>query len=249
MKSGFSSPLWSRPLSRAYCKHLTSFFSDITRYSFTYLTLSNHSQETGKDLFADLNAAYNGADGRDAALLYHMATDESYLRPLTAFQNRRLYANLNGDLVVPLGTAAFMAPEQVQRLRKEFANKYGILTTITTAQQDRATVLSEDSLTSSSSSSSSSSAYDCVRDSRLASIFSMNAARGSSNEQRMAESRMVRALDAVGWEKVLVHFNSPLPLSHNKICALTKYPPWLNGLLGFEEGQFVMDQAAEWLLR
>jgi hypothetical protein len=64
----------------------------------------------------------------------------------------------------------------------------------------------------------------------------------------MAEERMEEALDAVGWEKVLVHFNSPLPLSHNKICALNKYPSWLNGLLGFEEGQFVMDQAADWLL-
>jgi hypothetical protein len=45
-----------------------------------------------------------------------------------------------------------------------------------------------------------------------------------------------------------VNFRDVLPLSHNKICALTKYPKWLNSFLGFEEGQFVMNDAANWIL-
>jgi hypothetical protein len=63
---------------------------------------------------------------------------------------------------------------------------------------------------------------------------------------------MRKKLDLCGWEKMIVNFNgffnTLLPLAHNKICALTKYPTWFyNGFLGFNEGKFVMDDAAEWL--
>jgi len=41
-------------------------------------------------------------------LLYAMATDDEYLRPLSIFRRRVAYANAFGtDLVVPVGTAAF----------------------------------------------------------------------------------------------------------------------------------------------
>eukprot|EP01038_Epipyxis_sp_PR26KG_P012177 gene12177-16309_t len=55
-------------------------------------------------------------------------------------------------------------------------------------------------------------------------------------------------LDSCGWEKVIVNFQGVLPLAHNRICALTKYSPFVDSLLGFPRGRFVMDNAAEWLI-
>lgn len=217
-------------------------------------------QETGKDLFADFDSAHsNQMLGDNSALLYRMATDDSYLKPLRAFQKRRLYANLNGDFVVPLGTAAFLEPQKVQELRSQFASSYGIVTTLTTdPQETNISPQKTQSIDNASKLSSATPTYDCVRDSPLTSIFNTitqkkavmegNDMSAKREDERKAERAMSQSLDKIGWEKVLVHFRSPLPLSHNKICALTKYPGWLNSILGFDEGQFVMQQAADWLL-
>ena len=43
------------------------------------------------------------------------------------FKKRRLYANLNRDSVVPLGTGSFMHQDEVVALRQRFRNQYGIV--------------------------------------------------------------------------------------------------------------------------
>lgn len=80
---------------------------------------------TGRDIFGV------SKQGEDSLLLL-MATDESFLKPLRSFGLRRLYANLNRDLVVPLGTAAFIPKSMVQSLREEFKQTSGIVTMMQT---------------------------------------------------------------------------------------------------------------------
>jgi hypothetical protein len=165
---------------------------------------------TGKDVFA-----MDGDDMLDRkTLLYKMATEDNFLKPLRSFASRRLYANLNRDLVVPIGTAAFVHAEEVPRLRKLHSEKKGIVKVINTTQQ-------------------------CdVEDEPTRKKLSHG----------HAVDEMIHSLDSLGWEKVIVNFPGILPLAHNKICALSRKPEWLySGLLGFDEGQFVMNDAAEWL--
>ena len=50
-----------------------------------------------------------------------MATNEEFLMPLRQFKQRRLYANLRRDSVVPLGTAAFLPKGQVKVLKENIA--------------------------------------------------------------------------------------------------------------------------------
>lgn len=69
------------------------------------------------------------------SLLYRMATTEEFLAPLRLFSARRLYANLKNDFVVPLGTAAFIASETVQELRKKYKDDTGIVTIISTPRE------------------------------------------------------------------------------------------------------------------
>jgi len=263
------------------------------------MAVANLFQTTGKDLFDDLSQKTSSSENdqddiendESNGLLFHMATSENFLRPLRSFRKRRLYANLQGDLVVPLGTAAFMDPQQVQQLRSQYGSTYGILTTITTTTTTTttsstsnietmartSTTISNDNTiitdseelltsykqptestssttTSTTRSESSKGTFDCVRDNNPLGAFSILGSFAQSLEgdvkesQREAELSMRAQLDSVGWEKVLVNFRDVLPLSHNKICALTKYPKWLNSFLGFEEGQFVMNNAANWIL-
>ena len=58
---------------------------------------------------------------------------------------------------------------------------------------------------------------------------------------------MADALDRCGWEKVLVHFDCVLPVAHNKIAAMTKFSDLIYNIMGYREGTFVMDHAADWL--
>jgi hypothetical protein len=63
----------------------------------------------------------------EETLLFRMAADEKFLRPLKAFEKRRAYANLRQDFMVPLGTAAFMSEDLVNHFRSKFINRTGIL--------------------------------------------------------------------------------------------------------------------------
>ena len=86
---------------------------------------------TGRDLFG-----FTPDKTGDETLLFLMATDESFLKPLRIFKARRLYANLQNDMVVPLGTAAFMNKEQVKKLRTEYQGRSGIVTILNTHSEN-----------------------------------------------------------------------------------------------------------------
>eukprot|EP00960_Hanusia_phi_P042004 755259-Hanusia_phi.AAC.4 len=60
---------------------------------------------TGDDLFL------LGKEGDEPPLLLLMSTCEVFLRGLRSFTRRRAYANLEGDFLVPFGTAAFMVED------------------------------------------------------------------------------------------------------------------------------------------
>ena len=68
---------------------------------------------------------FDGDDNGGKTLLYQMATEEKFLIPLRSFSNRRLYANLQKDFVVPLGTAAFLHNDAVNDLRKSYGSQSG----------------------------------------------------------------------------------------------------------------------------
>jgi hypothetical protein len=143
-------------------------------------------------------------------LLHMMGTKEMYLAPLRAFRSRRLYANIDNDFVVPLGTAAFVPKVEVARLRLSTQNRYGI-----NAMVD---------------------AYDtesAFRD-------------GVLKDEDRFNMDMIQGLNSMSWQKLLVRFPGFWPDAHNKICAMTKYTPFIDELLGFPQGRFVMDDAANW---
>lgn len=164
---------------------------------------------TGKDIFG-----FKEENSEEETLLFRMATEGLFLAPLRSFSDRRLYGNLRRDLVVPLGTAAFIGDKYVQELRGKFKDKAGIV---------------------------------CVQ--RTPIDHEVDSHEGSaliSDEDRTLA--MIDCLDNLGWEKVVVNFPGCLPLAHNQICALHRYPRWLFGsLLGFAAGETVMEDACSWL--
>lgn len=180
--------------------------------NFTYLEVPDSLKvlvssllfNTGKDLFQ------TDAEGIET-LLYNMAAKSEFITPLEAFQARRMYANLDNDFVVPLGTAACMRPSHVQKLRSKLSKKYGIVASFSSVRQPRGT--------------------ECIH------------IGGDDLLDQMIES-----LDRCGWEKIIVNFQGVLPFAHNKICALSRNPQFITQtVLGFSEGQFVMDHAADFI--
>lgn len=168
---------------------------------------------TGRDLFG-----ITEDETGDESLLFQMATDESFLKPLRVFGARRLYANLRNDLVVPLGTAAFMNQQQVKKLRTEHEGNSGIVTVVKTPSEKM--VIGLTSLPNTS----------------------------FKNKNDHKTNIMIDQLDRLGWDKVIVNFSGVLPIAHNKICALSREPKWLyEDVLGFNAGQFVMKDASTWL--
>lgn len=77
-------------------------------------------QRTGKELLLE----------EEDDLLHQMGCNESFLAPLRAFRERRLYANLASDFMVPLGTAAFLEDHEVAGLRAQYSQSSGIVSVI-----------------------------------------------------------------------------------------------------------------------
>lgn len=151
-------------------------------------------------------------------LLYRMASSDEFLLPLQSFEARRLYANIDQDFVVPLGTSALFKKSMVKSLRDSLdgGRRTGIVLEITDPKKKE----TKDSCRTVDST--------------------------TSNQESVDD--MIDQLDAIGWEKVLCIFPSVIPLAHNKICALERSPPWLySSFLGFDRGKEVMDHAAIWL--
>jgi hypothetical protein len=167
--------------------------------SLVKVLVAKSMQTTGEELFLmDSRKIADGNRSRGTdALLFHMATDRQFLDPLRSFRRRRLFANLNADFVVPLGTAAFLSKSIVTLYRQKYASSYGIVHVINSGAV-------------SPQSNESPSNYN--RDDLIAA--------------------MRAGLDSMQWEKVLVHFDSVVPIAHNKIAAVTKFTDWMDSILG-----------------
>lgn len=181
---------------------------------FVKRLVSRSMLSTGRDIFS-----MEDKNSEEETLLFKMATNEAYLSPLRCFSDRRLYANLNRDFVVPLGTAAFMDKASVENLRKVHNGESGIVTVIKVPATSPNHLISSDD-------------YDKRR------------------EVVQSADTMIGRLNDLGWDKVIVNFPGLLPIAHNKICALAREPKWLyETVLGFNAGQFVMEDANDWLAK
>lgn len=168
---------------------------------------------------------------QEDSLLYEMSTSLEFLQPLRVFQQRRLYANLDNDLMVPLGTAAFMEKNQVQELRKEHLHSHGIVRILQSHSIQSTLEVDEVEV--------------CIE----------NNDNDMTGQQKTCDSitpidRMRQGLDSCGWEKVIVNFPALygiLPMAHNQIAAVSKFGTVVDGMLGFHEGRFLMSSAADWL--
>jgi len=163
------------------------------------------------------------SESQTDTLLYKMATDKAFLGPLSAFRARRLYANLDNDFVVPLSTAAFMNSSESNKMRYQYGHirKNSFVATILTP-----------------SLSSCAGVYD--------NVSSLSCLNPSITDP---VNTMIESLNALGWEKYIAYFPGVFPLAHNKLCALKRFPSLLyDNLLQFKDGEFVMDNAAAWLV-
>lgn len=178
---------------------------------FTYIdvplavkkTLSMTMLHTGRDLM--LSDA--PVDEPTKSLLYQMATGEEYTLPLRSFRKRILYANLEKDFAVPLGTAAFLSSQEVRRMRERYVHLHGVVA-------------------------------------EMVSPATPHSPAGVDSGDSAVVEDMIRGLDACGWTKCIAHFDSSLPLAHQKISALRRGPEWVSDVLGFSEGKYVMNHAA-----
>jgi hypothetical protein len=185
---------------------------------FTKALISHTMYRSGNELF--LLPPEKSSDVTDT-LLYKMATTGGFLEPLRQFKARRLYANLRNDFVVPLGTAAFIAADTVEGLRKKHQHTKGIVEVL-----------------HSSGNSQEDSQKETCSDKNTCSYV----------------ADMIRGLDSLQWEKMIVGFDLSyglLPLAHNKICSLApgpRHPSFVTDyLFRFNEGKHVMENASIWL--
>jgi NAD(P)-dependent dehydrogenase (short-subunit alcohol dehydrogenase family) len=75
-------------------------------------------------------------------------------------------------------------------------------------------------------------------------------AKGISDEERVVDlnnpplSQMKQSLNALGWSKKIVNFRFWFPMAHLAIVANERFPKFLRSILGIDDGQFVMNDAA-----
>eukprot|EP00611_Tribonema_gayanum_P024545 TRINITY_DN5450_c0_g1_i1.p1 TRINITY_DN5450_c0_g1~~TRINITY_DN5450_c0_g1_i1.p1 ORF type:complete len:447 (-),score=156.28 TRINITY_DN5450_c0_g1_i1:66-1373(-) len=199
--------------------------------------------QSGKDLFltdAEERAAAAGArEGEigsgepEVPLLMKMASDKEFLAPLRAFKRRRAYANMRGDFMVTLRTAAIEPHPIKAEYQSQRAHEWlwGRASGVIVEQQD----------SSSGSAPVAVPAAAAADDSQPVAIGADSAEQVEEQEEAMA-----RALNALGWTKVIVDFGAVLvPGHHNSICAHSANP-WTR--LVNKAGRNIMDHAAAYLL-
>ena len=207
---------------------------------------------TGKELFL-----FDDKD-KTQTLLYRMNTAEEYLAPLRLFKRRRLYANLDNDFMVSAYTGAFLAPETIIFLQERerqsrtttpsskkeasVADLPRIVANITTSPNLHCSISTNESQANAQTVESFGQGLSAAAD-------SSNSPPEAADPKQAVYSRMRDKLDCLGWEKVIVYFPGNLPLAHNRIAALRKFPTFISRMLGFDQGNFVMDHAAEFLSR
>jgi len=153
------------------------------------------------------------------SLLYQMATEEYYLAPLKAFSHRRLYANIKNDFLVPLGTSGILDDNEINYYQKalQTTTASGILFRIPANVS-----IEKDTHT-----------------------FDPKIAQRYEHSQYLEQ--MMKGLNSVGWEKLLVYFPSFFPSAHNKIMALTKFYEPFDTWMGYKQGVFIVDDMVKWV--
>ena len=69
---------------------------------------ADRSEQTKTSLEQQTETRRATGEAKEPAKLYIMATHEAFLGALAAFEQRRAYFNLQGDALVPVGSAAFV---------------------------------------------------------------------------------------------------------------------------------------------
>ena len=166
-------------------------------------------------------------------LLYSMATDEAFLAPLRLFRKRRVYANLVGDFMVQLRTAAIMTREEEARVLAVFKNRVVLNPSI-------ACILDTEDARTAPLVHPSSSLTDPIREGTT----------GTGMDDNELDP-LIHSLNSLGLSKVLVYFPDKLPVNHNKICCLESSNP-LKKAVAFqskvEDGEFVMNHLASFVV-
>lgn len=166
---------------------------------------------TGQDMFM-----LDRANIKDS-ILYKLATEKKFLIPLKLFKYRRLYANLQNDLLVTLSTASFIATDNAGELRKRYKDSHGIVTKLYTTGNDK-------------------SPTECSDVSDASTVM-------SNMRKSLDNLGWTKVIVNFKNGKLFQIF----PLAHNKIAALTKYPLYFWNMFNFYEGKFVMEDLAEFL--
>ena len=168
-------------------------------------------------------------------LLVQMATHDEFLKPLAVFGRRRAYANLEGDALVPMGTAAFFVP--IGR------STWGLFEKgVSDLFRSKARILSDERYPE----------IECALEVPAAPNLCAEregAGGGVGGDNADVEARMAAGLDSLGWSKVGVRFSGLLPLAHNKIVALNGGGP-IRALMNpvWKEGRSTMRHCAAFLL-
>eukprot|EP00802_Teleaulax_amphioxeia_P014418 Tamp_14483.p1 GENE.Tamp_14483~~Tamp_14483.p1 ORF type:complete len:497 (+),score=89.71 Tamp_14483:2-1492(+) len=197
---------------------------------------ADRSEQTKTSLEQQTETRRATGEAKEPAKLYIMATHEAFLGALAAFEQRRAYFNLQGDALVPVGSAAFVVSPR--------AAGWGLL---------EKPVSDEIRARSSPVNDPLYPEIECILEvppSTPGAPLALQSADESDRDSMLAEADMARSLDALGWTKVGVRFQGVLPLAHNKIVALTgaglirdlMNPLWM-------EGRDTMRHCAAFLVR
>lgn len=133
-----------------------------------------------------------------------------------------MYANVHLDFMVPLGTAAILPHKTVEEMRHKHRQHTGIVEILHPNNPHI-------------------SVSEFLWDDKE------KVCANGDQEEEVAYRHMISSLNRLPWEKVLVRFSGTLPNAHNKICAMTKFGKPIDQVLGYDEGQYVIDHAVEWI--
>jgi len=215
--------------------------------------------QTGIDLFLGDNSRL------EQTLVFKMGSDPKFLNPLKAFINRRMYANIVNDFLVPLGTAAVMTKDEEGAIIEESLKNVascGDPSFVKLIKVDPNPEINHATTTDLSSKAHSAHGTEktyqrCVNKKDLVATTSSRSSHDYHTEERESVNdinrleQIVHHINALGWEKHLVYFPDILPFAHNRICALESNR-LLKRIFAVElmrscQGQFVMDHIAEWI--
>ena len=222
------------------CPHL-----GVRRY--TFLPLPNSLASAGRLVAGqtadDLLLRDVGGEDGQPVLMTMASAGSPYIRALRAFRQRRAYANVRGDFMVPFGTAAFEDPDvwgagcfDASRVA-EFARRgSGQISFADPAVLD-----------------GSADGIGAIRDVPGRTDENMVAPTHNDGREGREEARMRRELESCGWTKVGVSFRTAgtfSPVAHNRLAALRR-AGWRRVFAWIErahEGRPVMEHCAQFLV-